>query len=645
MGSLFTSFGVGVQGIHSSQSGLNTTSHNLANTKTPGYTRQQNINADMPYQTYKVTDKHTSQIGMGTRVDTIRQIRDQFLDKEYRLEFSRQSFYEKLVETENEIEDVFGEMEGVEFRYALNEIWSQIETLSTDPGSIVYRKLFIAGAEAFIDRANDVYRELTNYQEGLNEEIAKNVEKINKIGGEIAKYNTVITEMEASGTQNANDYRDIRNSLMDELAGLTYYTCQEDVDGKMQIYIDGAPLVIEGKSYHMHCEELSEDTGMYKVVWSDNGFGDVYDLDTAYSNKDRTDTGSLYGILTARGKKFANYTDLPVAPKEPQETDYRDEDGVFDQNAYDEAYEAYELEYAQFEKDVKVYNNTTGNSILTKIEAQFDRFVHDMATMINDVLCPNIEFEADGITGTDIKGNTVTLEDGTYKILDVVNAPTGTDDELTIGEELFKRNTTDRYQVIILDAPLYRKDANGNDMLDEDGNLVPATLEYTDSEGNTKYKLFVYNEEKEDDIFSQYTIRNLKMNDNVLANYSLLPVKVNPLAGGTGAYAQDMFTNLIANWQKETIALDPNTLTVYSFDRYYEEMIEGLGTQGMIWNSMLEHQTGLTDEVEAKRQQISGVSTDEELVSLLQYQHAFNAASRYINAIDEMLQNLIERLA
>ena len=96
MGSLLTSFGVGVQGIRSAQSGLNTTSHNLANTKTPGYTRQQNINADMPYQTYRVTDKSTLQIGMGTRVDSIRQIRDQFLDKEYRVEVSRQNFYEKL---------------------------------------------------------------------------------------------------------------------------------------------------------------------------------------------------------------------------------------------------------------------------------------------------------------------------------------------------------------------------------------------------------------------------------------------------------------------------------------------------------------------------------------------------------------------
>ena len=45
MGSLFTSFNVGVSGLHAAQSGLHTTSHNLANVKTPGYTRQQNIQA------------------------------------------------------------------------------------------------------------------------------------------------------------------------------------------------------------------------------------------------------------------------------------------------------------------------------------------------------------------------------------------------------------------------------------------------------------------------------------------------------------------------------------------------------------------------------------------------------------------------
>lgn len=642
MGSLLTSFGVGVQGIRSAQSGLNTTSHNLANTKTPGYTRQQNINADMPYQTYKVTDKSTLQIGLGTRVDSIRQIRDQFLDKEYRVEISRQNFYTKQYETENEIEDIFGEMEGVEFLYSLTDIWAQVQSLSTDPTNIAQRRLFISGAQSFIDRAYDVYKELTDYQVGLNNEIEKQVDKINEISDQIAEYNLTITMTEASGVENANDYRDIRNYLLDELAGYTYYTYREDIDGRIQVYVSGAPLVIEGNSYHMKCERLSEDTGMYKVVWADNGYGDVYNLDKAYSNKYMTDTGSLYGILTARGKKYANYTDLPSPPKKPNIEDYKDEDGTIDNIAYETAYAAYETAYAKFEEDTKVFNNTTGNSILTKIESQFDKLIHDMVTMMNDVFCPNIdyEFESD-FSGVDINGKQVELEKGNYKILDIVNCPTGADDDNTIGEELFKRRGSDRYTILVLDSPL------SDEFKAEDG--TPLAQEFTDSEGNTKYKLYVYNEEQEDDIFSQYTIRNLEMNDKILANYSLLPVMANPLAGETGIYSQGpggIYDALLKKWYEKSAVLDPNTpLTIYAYSDYYKGMIDGLATQGHVWQTMVDDQTKLVESIEDKRQQMAGVATDEELVYLLQYQHAFNAASRYINTIDEMLQHLIERMA
>lgn len=68
MGSLFTSFNVGVSGLHAAQSGLHTTSHNLANVKTPGYTRQQNMQADKMYQVHKSTDKGLMQIGLGTKL-------------------------------------------------------------------------------------------------------------------------------------------------------------------------------------------------------------------------------------------------------------------------------------------------------------------------------------------------------------------------------------------------------------------------------------------------------------------------------------------------------------------------------------------------------------------------------------------------
>ena len=636
MGSLFTSFNVGVSGLHAAQSGLHTTSHNLANVKTPGYTRQQNMQADKMYQVHKSTDKGLMQIGLGTKVDAIRQIRDHFLDKEYRLEVSRLTFYDKQFETVTEIEDVLGEMEGVEFNDALTDMWAHIQSLSTDPSNVTERQLFISGAESFINKAYDVYTALSNYQTGLNLEISKQVDKINEIGEKIAKYNLMISQAEASGLENANDYRDDRNLLLDELAEYTYYVYEEDIDGKIQVYINNAPLVIEGNSYHMKCEQISEDTPMYKPVWEDNGYGDVYRLDEAYSHEKKTDTGSLLGLLTARGNKFANYLDMPVKP-DREDPKYNpggvfkisnsimdNPGGVFDQNAYD-------LDYKKFNDELKVFNNTTGNSILTKIETQFDVLIHNITTMISDILCPNSTVTAAG-TGTDANGNTVNFGAGA-KVLDVTNCLVGTDDEGTIGEELFARKGISRYNVLTVAGPM--TDANGNTI----------TQETTDANGNTVYKLYLYNEEDPDELWTQYSIRDLEINDKILANYSILPVKENPLAGHTDVYSQQMYTDMLSFWNNKTASLDPNILTVYKYDDYYDQMVGALGTQGSVWYSILEDQIVETEGFEDKRQQIAGVSTDEELVSLLQYQHAFNAASRYINTIDEMLQHIIERLS
>ena len=64
--SLFESLQNGVSGLNAASSGLNTTAHNLANTKTAGYTRQQTIQKDMYYQTFKVSNNGAMKIGMGT---------------------------------------------------------------------------------------------------------------------------------------------------------------------------------------------------------------------------------------------------------------------------------------------------------------------------------------------------------------------------------------------------------------------------------------------------------------------------------------------------------------------------------------------------------------------------------------------------
>lgn len=615
--SLFTSFNAGVSGLQSSQAGLNTTAHNLANTKTQGYTRQQNINKDTYYQTIKTTTNSTLQVGYGTTIATIRQIRNEFLDKEYRKEVSRQTFYEVQYNTATEIEDILGETEGVEFNDVLSDIWQTVQDLSTNPESITNRKLFITQAESFLEKAQNVYSALKSYQVNLNSQIENQVTSINKIADQIAELNTKISAAEASGLENANDYRDARNLLLDQLAEYTNYDYYEDSTGQVNVRINNAPLVDESRSYHMACKNIKnqkydeatgtytdiESSPMYTVVWEKNGYGEVYDINRAYSQEEETDMGSLLGILTARGKNVGVYTDIVQNPT------------------------SYELEN---------YNNTTGNCLLEKVEAQFDLLIHKIVTAVNDAFAPNVDADLTGVSGTDAKGNAMPALTNA-KVLDANNCLVGADDDETIGTEVFTRKGQgSRYTVYTVNGPVTTTDENGN--------TITLTKENVAADGTKTYSLYVYNEEDADDKNTLYTLQNLEVNSSLKENYSYLPVKGNPATGNYGTYLQTPYENILASWRKEDTALDPNVLSKYGADGFYDAMVGNLATQGSVWKSIMENQTKETESIEDKRQQIAGVSTEEEMTSLLMYQHAYNAASRYITTVDAMLQHLIERL-
>ena len=64
----------------------------------------------------------------------------------------------------------------------------------------------------------------------------------------------------------------------------------------------------------------------------------------------------------------------------------------------------------------------------------------------------------------------------------------------------------------------------------------------------------------------------------------------------------------------------------------------------MIYNNMIDYQENLTTGINEGRQRITGVSSDEELTNLIKFQAAYNACSRYINVVDEMLEHLVTRL-
>lgn len=463
----FGSLYVGVSGLNVSQAALNVTSHNLANIDTKGYVRQQPVITDFQY--VKKGDSHLSsmQLGLGANFAEIKQVRDMFLDQAYRQEIGRQAFYESQYQAISEIEGLFGELEGVQFQNTMNEFWEAMQELSREPDNIVARASFVQTAVSFIERADNIYSQLSDYQINLNTQIIDQVNRINEIGNEIKELNIKIRHYESSKVEKANDLRDQRNLLLDELSKIANITYNEDKDGVVTVNLEGMSFVSEDLVYRMETVKISEDSDMLKPVWVAHGYVDVFNMDRPPSSMHDTDIGSLKGLLLARGHKKANYTDIPVR-------------------------ERYETE-SMYQEAVREYNNKISPSVVMTVQAQFDQLIHGIVTMINDTLSPNKE---------------VTLADGSkMKILDVEKAPVGMDSDREMGEALFTRKSMARYS-----------DWEEIQIVNEDGEIETISAR-------------IYIEEDPKDNYSLYTIGEIEVNPRVLQNKSLLPLMKNDKTG------------------------------------------------------------------------------------------------------------------
>ena len=299
--SSMSSLYIGVSGLNVSQAALNVTSHNLANVDTTGYVRQQVVQTDFRYIKLGESSVSTLQQGLGANFAEVKQVRDSFLDKSYRQELGRQAFYDAQYDGVSEVESLFGELEGETFQNVIGNFWTSLQELAKEPDSIVTRASFIETAVSFVERADNISNQLKDYQINLNTKIQDQVDRINEIGDEVKKLNLKIRQYESTGVENANDLRDQRNVLLDELGEMANITYKENSSGMVTVSLEGTPFVTEDTVYHMATTKISEDSEMIKPIWEAYGGVDVYNLDTAYSSDNNTDIGSLKGLLVARG--------------------------------------------------------------------------------------------------------------------------------------------------------------------------------------------------------------------------------------------------------------------------------------------------------------------------------------------------------
>lgn len=580
-----TSLWTAVSGFTVSQNAINTTAHNLANIDTEGSTRQQVIIQDFHYDKIGQSTYSSMQTGLGAATQVVRQVRDEFYDKQYRTESGRLSFYESQKQAILEIEDIMGELENSPFQESIQKFWTNIQELVKSPDDKVARASLAKNAEAFIQRAETIYKQLEQYQVNTNQQINDKVTEINSLGEKIAQLNGQISKVESGGVERANDLRDKRNLYIDQLSKLIDVKATEEFDGSVTIMAENVQFVTATSSYTMSTVRVEDGTDMVKPVW-DHIHTDVFDMTKEPSYEAGTNLGSLKGLIWARGNSSANYTDIP-------------QKGNF-------------ATAADYQVAVDKYNLEVESSVIRTTQAQFDTLIHGIVTAVNDILSPNVE---------------VTLADDTKIQILSPDAPMGADDNKTQGTELFSRKSVSRY------TDFYVRN------IGTDVNPVYEACDATDPDAIKRYK---YNEEDPSDKYTLYTLGEIEINKDVLADYSKIPLNE---SGGTGDFAYNGVAKALADiWNKPFSTLNPNVLKVNTFNEYYTAIWGDLATKGEKYIASAENQEIMVGNIATARQNVMGISSDEELANMIKYQHAYNAAARYFNVVDSMLEHLVTRL-
>ncbi len=580
--SLMSGLFVGATGLQTSQNSLHTTAHNLSNIETPGYVRQQTLHADISYNNISNAAVSKMQIGLGVEYDIVRQVRDEFLDKSYRRESGRSSFYEVCQETTQEIETLLGEFDGVAFQDSLASLWTSVQELQKDPSSNVTKGFFVNTAAQFIERAQAVYNGLAQYQNNLNARVKEYVDRINDLGDEIYNLNNAINREEI-GEQEANDLRDRRNKALDELSSLANISYFTNADGSTEVLVEGVSLVARDRVFHMDTV-TDEGTGFYTPVWPQNMNAEVFIRNEEIATEFNTDIGQLKAVILARGDRRANYTDMNY-------------------NTYMNGLYTYRTDQEDPTTEVEQKLIPTSGSIVMKVQAQLDQMVHSLMTEVNNILTGEKEM----LDKYYDESNPATYHNKDY-------------------------------------LPKYEIDSNGNADLPEELFVRLGTSRYEKiNEGGVDYYRYVpeYEYPSHADVDSLYSIMNIKINPDLLKTPSILGDEFitdqNEVDHAKADALADAFANAFSS-------LSPDLTIKYDYRDYYSALVGQVATEGSVYASIVSAQQVATHNLSDSRDAIMGVSSSEELTNMIKYQNAYNAASRYITACNDMLDRLLSSL-
>ncbi len=281
--------GTAVSGLLSFQRALSTTSHNIANVNTEGYSRQ---NVDL--NTRNPSYLGGFFVGNGVQVSAIERSYDQFITTSLRESNSSYARLEKFADLSAQIDNILADPQGG-ISPILQQFFSAVQDVSDDPASGSARNQLLSTAESLVNRFSTFDTRLSQLSRNTETDIENTIDEINTIVASIADINLSLEEVLASGlvTQQSNDLLDQRDALLNELSTKVNIQVINDQDYNMTVLIGNGQTMLNGATaFSLSLQPDQADPTQNIIVY--NGFSTVNDV------SDQLNGGQLGGLLDYR---------------------------------------------------------------------------------------------------------------------------------------------------------------------------------------------------------------------------------------------------------------------------------------------------------------------------------------------------------
>jgi flagellar hook-associated protein 1 FlgK len=280
----------GTNSLAAFQRALATTSHNIANVNTEGYSRQRvELSSVEPTRVLNGFIGNGF-IGNGVRTDDITRLHDQFAMTQVLHSTSAHAQHDTHLMLASRIDNLVAN-DALSLTPVMNDFFDAIQDVNGNPTSSATREIFIGSTENVASRLKALQSQLDGAQTEVNQRTNAAIEEVNLLANELAELNLTIasTGLDRNGSH-PNDLLDKRDAIIGKISEFTDITTVEQDEGAVNVYIGtGVGLVVGNRANQLRTAEDSLSSNQLKIEFS---FGNTWQNITP-----RLSGGSIGGLL------------------------------------------------------------------------------------------------------------------------------------------------------------------------------------------------------------------------------------------------------------------------------------------------------------------------------------------------------------